>query len=120
VYVVTVTATDDTGQTGSVSQQLDITNSGLTADIVFSPEDPIVGDAVRFTAANATAPDGASITEYEWNFGDHTGDDGGTAEGRTVQHSYSAARTYVVRLTITDSRGNVGTVTETVTVEEEE
>lgn len=117
-YVATVTATDDIGQTGSASLQLDIANSAVSATIVFSPTDPSAGQRVHFRAVNPVAPNGASIDSYEWNFGDSEESDGGTATGQSVDHTYTVGGdTYVVRLTITDSNGNEGVVRVEVEVE---
>lgn len=117
-YVATVTATDDIGQTGSASLQLDIVGSAVSATIVFSPTDPSADQRVHFRAVNPIAPNGASISSYEWNFGDSEVSGGGTATGQSVDHTYTVgADTYVVRLTITDSNGNVGVVRAEVKVE---
>ena len=117
VYVVTVTVTDDLGRTGSVSKQLTIANSAVTATIGFSPNNPDANQRIRFTALNPTAPNGATITSYEWNFGDSAVDGGGTASGQSVEHAYSVGtHAYVVRLTITDSQGHVGVSTKDVSV----
>jgi PKD repeat protein len=117
-FVVTVTATDDIGQTGSASRELTITSSAIHATIVFSPTDPAAGQRVHFRALNPTAPDGATIEKFEWNFGDSEESDGGTATGQSVEHKYNVGKsTYVVRLTITDSKGNVGVFTKDIPIE---
>lgn len=110
-YVVTVTATDDTGQTASAALQVTITSSG--ASFTVSPTNPAVNDTVRFNGSASTAPAGATITDYAWDFGD-----GNTADSSepTASHRYSASRTYVVRLTVTYSSGGTGTTTQEVEV----
>lgn len=55
-------------------------------------------------------PDG-SITEYAWDFGD-----GGTGTGAQASHTYAAAGTYTIQLTVTDNLGATGTTTRSVTV----
>jgi PKD repeat protein len=122
VYVVTVTVTQDTGQTASTSQQVTLSGSAVNASIVFSPQEPQVDQLVHFTALNPTAPNGATIPEsgFVWNFGDSEQSGGGSAQGRTAEHRYSRPGTYVVRLTITDSNGIVGVFTTTVPVAQEE
>ena len=119
VYVATVTVTDDLGRTGSSSSQLTITSSAVSATIVFSPTNPLVNQRIHFTALNATAPNGATITSYAWNFGNTAISGGGTASGAAVDHTYTVggSRIYVVRLTITDSQGQVGNFTTNVTVQ---
>lgn len=112
-YVATVTVTDDVGQTASVSLQFTITGSGVTASFTVSPTKPVIDDNVRFNGASSTAPAGATTTRWQWNFGD-----GGTEDETdpTTSHRFSAARTYVVRLTVTDSAGRTGTTTQNVEV----
>lgn len=115
-YVVSITVTDDLGQTGAVAKQLNITSSAVSATISFSPTNPVTNQRIHFAALNATAPSGATIAKYEWNFGDSEVAGGGTAEGQTVDHTYTRKGTYVVRLTITASNGLIGVVTTQVTV----
>jgi len=66
--------------------------------------------AASFDGSGSHDPDG-SITGYAWSFGD-----GGTATGATPTHTYLAAGTYSVTLTVTDNSGATGTVTHPVTV----
>ena len=66
--------------------------------------------AIDFSAAKSTDSDG-TIVKYAWDFGD-----GGTAVSSTGSHTYSAAGSYPVTLTVTDNEGAVGTATTTVTV----
>ena len=83
-----------------------------TAAITFSPSNPRVGDQVFFNGGSSTAPNGATITEYTWDFG------GGqaAATGVSASTTYTAARTYVVRLTVRDSNGQTATTTVSVSV----
>ena len=57
------------------------------------------------------ASDDTGVTGWAWEFGDGAG---GT--GRTTSHTYAAAGSYTVRLTVTDAAGLTGTTTRTVTV----
>jgi len=110
-YVASVTVTDDTGQTAATSLSFTIVSSG--ARFTFSPTDPKVNDTVRFDAASSTGPAGATITNYEWDFGDGNSTESSEA---TTSHSYTAARTYVARLTVTYSNGGTGTTTQEVEI----
>ena len=60
--------------------------------------------------ASASTDDG-SITSYAWTFGD-----GSSATGTQPSHTYTAAGSYTVSLTVTDNTGSTGTKTASVTV----
>jgi PKD repeat protein len=64
--------------------------------------------ACGFNGTGSADSDG-SITSYAWDFGD-----GSTGTGATPQHTYAAAGTYTVKLTVTDDRGGTGTASQQV------
>lgn len=69
------------------------------------------GLTVTVDASTSSDADG-TIASYAWQFGD-----GATATGvRPPAHTYAAAGTYTVSLTVTDDDGATGTVTAPVTV----
>ena len=114
-YVATVTVTDDLGQTATASKDFTITGSGVTASFTSSPTDPTTADTVQFNGIASTASAGAEITEWHWDFGDGTVSRTDKTNA-TTEHQFTAARTYVVRLTVIDSAQRSGTVTAEVTV----
>ena len=57
----------------------------------------LVGDKLTFNGGSSSDPDGDTIT-YQWNFGDGSA----TASGVVAKHSYLAAGTYTVTLTVDD------------------
>ena len=63
-----------------------------------------------FVASSSTDKN-STIVSYDWDFGD-----GSTATGQTVQHSYAAAGSYNVTLTITDDQNNSVSVIQNVSV----
>lgn len=63
-----------------------------------------------FDSSTSTDPDG-SIASYQWDFGDGT-----TSDQASPAHTFAAANTYAVSLTVTDNRGETTTVTKNVTV----
>lgn len=68
------------------------------------------GLACTFSGAGSSDADG-SIVSYAWNFGDSF-----TSSGQQVAHTYAAAGSYAVSLTVTDDKGASNSKTATVTV----
>ncbi|WP_304412825.1 PKD domain-containing protein [Cellulomonas sp. HZM] len=65
---------------------------------------------VQLDSSSSSDSDG-SITSYAWTFGD-----GGTASTANPSHTYAAAGTYTVKLTVTDDDGASDSVSHDVTV----
>jgi PKD repeat protein len=66
--------------------------------------------AVAVDGSGSADSDG-TVAGYGWDFGD-----GATATGVTASHTYAAAGTYAVKLTVTDDDGATGVVTRQVSV----
>jgi PKD repeat protein len=114
-FVVTLTVTDLAGSSANTRQTVRVVSSvPPTPRISYSPQPPAPGEAVRFSAAESTGANGATIVEYLWDFGN-----GQTASGVSVTTSYPGGveRTYVVQLTIRDSNGATATISQPVSVE---
>jgi chitodextrinase len=107
---LTVTSKDGVSQTKSLSVTV-AAGTNYLAEFTFSPTNPKVGDVVRFDARGIVPPEGVTIKDYQWDFGD-----GATGSGVTVSNTYGAARTFTVRLTTVDSAGRTLQTTKTVTV----
>jgi hypothetical protein len=75
-----------------------------------TPASSGVGTVFTFNASGSTDP-GGSINSYLWNFGD-----GATSNLASTTHSYSAAGTYTITLTVTDNQGLSRSVSTTRTV----
>ncbi len=100
-YTVSLTVTDDGGLTNTAN---------TTADIVDAAQDPIAdpngpyngfeGLSVTFDGSASFDPDGGTITQYDWDFGD-----GNTGTGVAPTHTYATAGTYTVTLTVVDDEG---------------
>jgi PKD repeat protein len=114
-YVVTVTATDDLGQTARAANPV-VVVGGAIASFTVSPSNPATGQTVAFDGSASTSTGGRTIVEWTWNFGD--GSSTNTEDDPTTTHSYGSAGNYVVRLTVKDSAGRTGTTTQTVAVAE--
>ena len=106
-YPVTLTVTDSSGLTASVTHDVTATAAAPTA--------AITGGCTGLTCtvdASTSTPGSAPITGYAWDFGD-----GGAATGVSVSHTYAATGTYPVTLTVTDSAGATGTATVTASAQ---
>lgn len=109
-FAVTLRVTNDSGLTATTTRQVTVSGTlpAGSADFVFSPTDPHVGDVVFFNAALSSVTNGS----YSWDFGDGT-----SGSGVAPTHSYSAPRTYAVTLTVTNDRGQTAATSKTVTVQ---
>ncbi|MGY1664221.1 PKD domain-containing protein, partial [Geodermatophilus sp. SYSU D00705] len=109
-YPVTLTVTDDRGATATTQRQVSVLapppNQLPTAVFTTAP----LGLVVAVDGAGSSDPDGR-IASHAWDFGD-----GQRGTGVTASHTYAAAGTYTVRLTVTDERGGTATTTRSVTV----
>jgi PKD repeat protein len=112
-YTVTLTVTDNAGATNSATQTITVSPANQPQPPVANPGGPYngtVGNPVQFNGSGSNDPDG-SITTYLWNFGD-----GATAGTVSPAHTYAAAGTYVVQLTVTDNSGLTGVAQTMVTI----
>ena len=89
-----------------------VVTEGPTADVAISTEDVVVGDSVSFDASESQRGD-TVITTYSWDF-----DDGTTATGESVTHSFDESGDYTVELTVEDFYGETATVERELTVAE--
>ena len=108
-YTVTLTVTDNRGTTSSVSHLVTVT--GGAANMPPSAVAAVSCAQLVCTASGAgsTDPDG-SIASYDWSWGD-----GATGTGVTSSHTYAAAGSYPVALTVTDNAGATAGATRTAT-----
>jgi PKD repeat protein len=81
--------------------------SNLRASFTVTPESPELGRTVLFDASGSTG----NIAEYRWSFGD-----GGSGSGRTTQHTFNSATTFVVTLTVVDPFGRAVSTSQSITV----
>jgi PKD repeat protein len=83
-------------------------SEGPSASFTYNPAAPLSGEQISFSS---TSSDDGSLTDLHWEF-----DDGDTADGADVGHSYAVPGIYTVQLTVTDDEGLIDTAQETVTV----
>ncbi|MET4780339.1 PKD domain-containing protein [Glaciihabitans sp. UYNi722] len=107
-YTVTLTVTDNEGMTGTVNHSVVAIAPNQAPTAAFSTS--AANLVASFDAANSADPDGA-VVSYAWDFGDAA-----TGSGKTTDHTYALAGSYVVALTVTDDRGATSTVTNSITV----
>jgi PKD repeat protein len=74
------------------------------------PYSGTAGVAVNFSSAGSNDPDG-NIASYAWDFGD-----GAASSTANPSHSYAAAGSYTVTLTVTDNEGTIGSDSTTATI----
>ena len=115
-YIVKLTVTDYFGNVGVALETITVGEAGApTAVINVTPSTTgIAPFTVYFDASDSSVVSdcgACSIVSYAWNFGDTT-----TGTGMTISHEYTAAGTYVVVLTVTDSNGNVAYDSVSITV----
>jgi PKD repeat protein len=92
-----------------------VTNYGAaapTAAFTYTPASPAALDPVSFNGTGSHDNNtGGSIVSYTWDFGD-----GGSSSSATPSHTYAAAGTYTVKLTVEDSAGLSASQSQSVTV----
>lgn len=86
-------------------------NSPPVASFTVTPSNGAAPLAVQFDAS-ASTDNGGAITTYSWNFGDNSA----TASGVSVGHTFLAAGTHTVTLTVTDNGGTSSSTTRQVSV----
>ena len=107
-YDVTLTVTDNAGASTATTSTVVVTAANALPTAAFTSATQDLTATVD--AAGSTDPDG-TIAGHAWEFGD-----GATGTGVTAEHTYAAAGSYQVKLTVTDNRGGTATQTATVTV----
>ena len=102
-------ATDSAGQTTEATSTVTVNNSNQAPIAAFTHT--CNSNVCDFDASGSSNPDGSAAT-YAWGFGD-----GQSGMGKTIRHTFAAAGTYEVRLTVTDELGETGTISQNVTVQ---
>lgn len=123
-FVATLTATDDGGMSGAASVTIAGGNVSPAAHITsVTPSVSLVTTAQESITFAGSFSDPGALDSHTatWNFGDGSTatssyGPGGSA-GVSATHSYSAAGTYTVSLTVTDDDGGVGQATTKVAVQ---
>ncbi len=80
-----------------------------TASFTVSPEKEVYEDGDEITFTDASVANSGDITQWLWEFGD-----GEKATTKVAKHTYKAANTYTVKLTVVNSGGKQGTATKQI------
>jgi len=78
---------------------------------VGGPYSGVEGTSIAFSASTTTDADAGDVLTYSWNFGD-----GATATGVSPSHAFVNNGSYILTLTVTDSKGAQSSVTSNVLV----
>jgi PKD repeat protein len=108
-YEVTLTATDDSGDSSAVTRVVDVQNVPPKVNFTWDPTKPVSLEPVTFTS-QARDADG-SVESLTWSF-----DDGGTDTGSEVVHHFPESGTFEVTLVAEDDDGDTAEKTKEVTV----
>jgi PKD repeat protein len=111
-YTVTVTVMGADGETNQTAAKVTVTGVP-TAALAASSTSAQVGSSVSFDASGSQAGVNTSVTSYGWSFGDGQS---ATTSTPTTSHTYGAAGSYTVKLTVTDADGQTATKSTTVTI----
>jgi PKD repeat protein len=109
-YNVSLTVTDDEGDTGTDSQKITVSGGVENQSPVASFTYTCTDLSCTFDGSGSYDSDG-TIVSYQWVFGD-----GETGSGATTSHGYGAGGTYNVSLTVTDDGGDTDVVSKSVAV----
>ena len=109
-YIVTLTVTDDDGETNTATATKTVVNRSPVASFTESAETAYAGETIEFNAFASYDPDG-TVINYFWNFGDGT-----NTTGIFVEHVYSVNGMFTVMLTVTDNDGESSSALTTKTI----
>ncbi|MEN8128892.1 MAG: PKD domain-containing protein [Pseudomonadota bacterium] len=110
-YNVSLTVTDDAGDTGSITQTVSVTTANLlpSASFTYQCENLVCS----FNGSSSSDIDG-SIDSYTWDFGD--GSTPVTVKEPIHTYTFGTDGIYNVSLTVSDNEGATASVTQTISV----
>ena len=105
-YNAKLTVTDDKGATGSIIKEVTVAAAPPSNKApVAAFTSTVDGMTATFNGSGSDDSDG-SIASWSWDFGDTTA----AGTGANPQHTYGAAGTYQVTLTVTDNQGATNSI----------
>jgi PKD repeat protein len=112
-YTVTLTVRDEYGLTGATTRTVTITEpAGNVAPTPVINPPACAGLVCNISGVGSADPNTGDTFTYLWNFGDATP----TSTASAVSHTFPAAGTWTVTLTVTDGWGRSASTTRQVTV----
>jgi PKD repeat protein len=112
-YTVTLTVRDEYGLTGTTTGTVTIAEpAGNVAPTPVINPPACTGLVCNLSGVGAAGPHTRATFTYLWNFGDGTP----TSTSSATSHTFPAAGTYTVTLTVTDGWGKAASTTRQVTV----
>ena len=106
-YTVSLTVTDDEGETDQVSSLVTVTAPNQPPTAAFNQSCVVLDCDFTDTSSDS---DG-SVVAWAWDFGDS-----GVSTAQNPSHSYTSDGSYTVELTVTDNEGATGVTSKLVTV----
>ncbi|MCB0209578.1 MAG: PKD domain-containing protein [Anaerolineae bacterium] len=114
-FTVVLAVTDDQGQTGSASRQVQVNSQPAPDPLVARISGPTQGQvnqALAFDAQSSTSA--APLNDIQWDFGDGSA----TSGSLVINHVYTAPGNYQVLLTLVNELGQSNTTAQAVTISE--
>lgn len=99
-YTVTLTVTDDDGDSSAHSETITVFNVAPTAGFTYSTENNELQKDQSITFQDTSTDVDGTIISYQWDFGD-----GSTSTDQNPSHSYDSDGRYKITLSITDNDG---------------
>src|SRR6266487_4110340 len=107
-YQVTLTVADSQRNTSTGVESVVVGKSSLQDGFTYSPISPQPSNNINFTGS---ARGGAPPYTYSWDFGN-----GASASGASATYSYATAGSYMVTLTVIDSRSHSNNTSQSLTI----
>jgi PKD repeat protein len=107
-YKVQLTVTDDDGNSDTEVKDITVSMNNVppTADFTLQ------ADRLSVVFTDTSTDSDGTIASHLWDFGDNV-----TSIEASPNHTYAAAGTYIVVLTVTDNHGATGTESKSITVD---